>query len=41
VRSDEVVALVGDTGETRQSGLYFEMRYRGRPFDPLKWAHAR
>ena len=41
VRSDEVVALVGDTWETRQSGLYFEMRYRGRPFDPLKWAHAR
>ncbi len=41
VRSDEVVALVGDTGENRQSGLYFEMRYRGRPFDPLKWAHAR
>ncbi len=41
VRSDEVVARVGDTGETRQSGLYFEMRYRGRPFDPLKWAHAR
>jgi murein hydrolase activator len=41
VKADEVVASVGSTGGNPQSGLYFEMRYQGRPFDPLTWAVAR
>ena len=41
VGSDEVIASVGNTGGNAQSGLYFEMRYQGRPFDPLAWAVAR
>jgi septal ring factor EnvC (AmiA/AmiB activator) len=41
VAADEVIASVGSTGGNAQSGLYFEMRYQGRPFDPLAWALAR
>jgi len=41
VAADEVIASVGNTGGNAQSGLYFEMRYQGRPFDPLSWAAAR
>jgi len=41
VAADEVIATVGNTGGNPQSGLYFEMRYQGRPFDPLAWAVAR
>jgi septal ring factor EnvC (AmiA/AmiB activator) len=41
ITADEVIASVGNTGGNAQSGLYFEMRYQGRPFDPLSWAVAR
>ena len=41
VLADEVIAVVGDTGGSAESGLYFEMRYEGHPFDPLSWAAAR
>lgn len=37
----DVVAAVGNTGGIEQSGLYFELRFQGRPFDPLKWVAAR
>lgn len=41
VAADEVIASVGNTGGNPQSGLYFEMRYQGHPFDPLGWAVER
>jgi murein hydrolase activator len=41
VAADEVIASVGNTGGNAQSGLYFEMRYQGHPFDPLTWTVAR
>jgi septal ring factor EnvC (AmiA/AmiB activator) len=41
VESGDVIAEVGNTGGNAQSGLYFEMRFQGRPFDPLAWAAAR
>jgi septal ring factor EnvC (AmiA/AmiB activator) len=41
IAADEVIASVGNTGGNPQSGLYFEMRYQGHPFDPLGWAVAR
>jgi septal ring factor EnvC (AmiA/AmiB activator) len=41
ISADEVIASVGNTGGNPQSGLYFEMRYQGHPFDPLAWATAR
>lgn len=37
----DVIAEVGSTGGNAEPGLYFELRYRGRPMDPLRWAAAR
>ncbi len=37
----EVIATVGNTGGNADSGIYFEMRFQGRPIDPLRWAQAR
>ena len=37
VTQGEVIALVGDTGSIRGPCLYFEIRYRGKPEDPLEW----
>lgn len=37
----DVVAAVGNTGGIEQTGLYFELRFQGRPFDPLRWVAAR
>ena len=41
VESGARVATVGTSGGHREPGLYFEMRYEGRPFDPLRWVAAR
>ncbi|MDP2824384.1 MAG: peptidoglycan DD-metalloendopeptidase family protein [Sulfuritalea sp.] len=41
VKSGESVATVGNSGGNPDSGLYFELRHRGQPFDPLKWAGNR
>jgi murein hydrolase activator len=37
VRGGESVAQVGDSGGSAKSGLYFELRYRGKALDPLEW----
>ncbi len=37
VEKDEVIATVGDTGSMVGSGLYFELRYHGKPVNPLEW----
>jgi murein hydrolase activator len=37
VRAGDVVAQVGATGGVEESGLYFELRQGGKPFDPMKW----
>lgn len=41
IRGGETVATVGNTGGNPESGLYFEMRHEGRPFDPLNWVKLR
>jgi septal ring factor EnvC (AmiA/AmiB activator) len=41
VAAGAVIAAVGNTGGQAESGLYFELRFQGRPFDPLRWAAAR
>jgi septal ring factor EnvC (AmiA/AmiB activator) len=41
VEAREVIAAVGSTGGSQDSGLYFEMRYQGKPFDPLAWVGPR
>lgn len=37
VQSGETVASVGSTGGAPESGVYFELRHEGKPFDPMKW----
>ncbi len=37
VKKGEVVARVGETGSLKGPHLYFEIRYKGRPVDPLEW----
>lgn len=37
VKNGETIATVGSTGGNPEPGLYFELRHRGQPFDPLNW----
>ncbi|MFA6409711.1 MAG: peptidoglycan DD-metalloendopeptidase family protein [Gammaproteobacteria bacterium] len=37
VASGETIATVGNTGGYEKTGLYFAMRYNGRPIDPTVW----
>jgi septal ring factor EnvC (AmiA/AmiB activator) len=37
----EVISSVGNTGGSETPGLYFELRFQGRPFDPLTWVASR
>lgn len=37
VRMGDVIAAVGNSGGIEETGLYFEMRYQSRPFDPMGW----
>jgi len=41
VQAREVIAAVGSTGGSQDSGLYFELRCQGKPFDPLAWVGTR
>lgn len=37
VDAQEVIATVGDSGSLEGPGLYFEVRHRGKPLNPLDW----
>ena len=37
VRGGDPVAQVGASGGSADSGLYFELRRDGKPFDPMRW----
>jgi len=37
VRGGDPVAEVGSSGQSAESGLYFELRRDGKPFDPMRW----
>jgi len=37
VRSGDTVATVGSSGGNATTGLYFELRHQGKPFDPMGW----
>lgn len=41
VKTGDVIASAGNSGGNEESGLYFELRYQGRVFDPLTWATIR
>lgn len=37
VRAGEAIATAGNSGGRNQSGLYFEIRHRGKPSNPYRW----
>lgn len=37
VKQGETIASVGQSGGEDSPGLYFELRYKGKPFDPARW----
>lgn len=37
ISGGDPIASVGASGGGSESGLYFEIRHRGQPLDPLKW----
>ncbi|MBZ0105802.1 MAG: peptidoglycan DD-metalloendopeptidase family protein [Sulfuricella denitrificans] len=37
VRAGDVIASTGNSGGNPETGLYFEIRYQSKPFDPLDW----
>lgn len=37
VTQGELIAVVGDSGDVDQAGLYFEIRREGTPVDPANW----
>lgn len=41
VRAGEQIASVGNSGGSADSGLYFELRYQGKPVDPARWIASR
>lgn len=41
LRGGETIATVGNTGGNADSGLYFEVRFQGKAFDPLTWVNIK
>lgn len=37
VEQNEVIAMVGDSGGSREAKIYFEIRQKGKPLNPEKW----
>jgi len=37
VQTGDTLAAAGNSGGNPETGLYFELRHQGRPFDPLSW----
>jgi murein hydrolase activator len=36
-KAGDTIAATGNSGGNPDSGLYFELRYQGKPFDPIPW----
>jgi septal ring factor EnvC (AmiA/AmiB activator) len=41
VEAGEALAVTGSSGGNEETGLYFEMRHLGRPFDPRQWVQLK
>jgi septal ring factor EnvC (AmiA/AmiB activator) len=41
VSGGQVIAKVGDSGSLEGPQLYFELRHKGKPQDPLAWLRSR
>jgi septal ring factor EnvC (AmiA/AmiB activator) len=40
ISGGDAVAIVGNSGGSADSGLYFELRHQGKPFDPMTWVRT-
>jgi len=40
VRGGEAIASTGNSGGNPETGLYFELRFQSKPFDPLTWCRV-
>jgi murein hydrolase activator len=41
VQGGDTIAAVGNTGGNQSNGLYYELRKKSVPFDPLSWSNVR
>jgi len=41
VREEQPIAIAGDSGSLKGVSLYFEIRYKSKPLDPLQWLKRR
>lgn len=41
INRGQIIGRVGDSGIVDAPGLYFEVRYKGKPLDPLQWLKKR
>lgn len=41
IKEKEVIGKVGESGMINGPSLYFEVRYKGKPLDPLQWLKKR
>ncbi|MEW6002930.1 MAG: peptidoglycan DD-metalloendopeptidase family protein [Nitrospirota bacterium] len=41
IKTEQIIGRVGNSGILNSPGLYFEVRYKGKPLDPLQWLKRR
>ncbi len=41
IKEKQIIGRVGNSGILNMPGLYFEVRYKGKPLDPLQWLKKR
>lgn len=41
VKAGEIIAETGNSSGNLDTGLYFELRHQGQPFDPVSWTKSR
>ena len=39
-KAGDLISTVGHSGGNEENGLYFEVRYRGKPLDPRQWCSS-
>ena len=41
IKGQQAIGKVGESGTLNAPGLYFEVRYKGKPLDPMQWLKKR
>jgi septal ring factor EnvC (AmiA/AmiB activator) len=41
IKRNQVIGRIGNSGILNEPSLYFELRYKGKPLDPLQWLKKR